>query len=570
MGVLVDWQIRQRVRDYGMIEPFTDYDSCPPGVISYGLSSMGYDLRIGTRFKVYSDARPTVVDPKRIDVHSYINIETEEPLPIPPNSYVLGESVELFRIPRDILVTIIGRSTYARCFSGDTRVTLLDGTAPTLEELADRGSSGEPFWGYGISALGRIEAVYLDTPRYFGTDRLMEVGLDNGERIRCTPGHRFILRDGRTLETAKLRLGTSLMPLYTREFRGYEGVWQPLTRHFEATHRLADEWNLRYGIYEAAPGQHRHHVDEDPRNNDPRNIIRMSAAEHNNYHKKRYGVGWDGKAFGRRVSEAHRKKMKDPAYARAYSEMCRAKAQRVWDLPQYEEVRGRLRAAFAERAASQEFREAARARMLARYAVSGSREAHGQLTREAWAGDDSRRQAQAKVMHEVNVASGRFRSDITEETVHQALLREGSIRGAARFLGCDRSVFRRFPEVVASTLTSPSDNHKVISIRDLPGEHDVFCPIIPEAGNFALQAGVFVNNSCIFVNMTPGEPEWVGVWTLEISNPTRLPTLIYPNEGIAQAIFYRADNPERLCDRSYADKKGKYQNQSGVTLPIVR
>jgi dCTP deaminase len=114
MGVLVDWQIRQRVRDYGMIEPFTDYDSCPPGVISYGLSSMGYDLRIGTRFKVYSDARPTVVDPKRIDVHSYINIETEEPLPIPPNSYVLGESVELFRIPRDILVTIIGRSTYAR------------------------------------------------------------------------------------------------------------------------------------------------------------------------------------------------------------------------------------------------------------------------------------------------------------------------------------------------------------------------------------------------------------------------------------------------------------------------
>ena len=70
----------------------------------------------------------------------------------------------------------------------------------------------------------------------------------------------------------------------------------------------------------------------------------------------------------------------------------------------------------------------------------------------------------------------------------------------------------------------------------------------------------------IIVNVTPLEPEWEGIITIEISNTTPLPAKIYANEGIAQILFFKAD---ALCETSYADRKGKYQNQAGLTLPKI-
>ena len=106
----------------------------------------------------------------------------------------------------------------------------------------------------------------------------------------------------------------------------------------------------------------------------------------------------------------------------------------------------------------------------------------------------------------------------------------------------------------------------MIAVRDLPGDHDVYCLTVPEAGNFALEAGVFVHNCGIIVNVTPLEPEWRGRVTIEISNTTPLPAKIYANEGIAQILFLKG---EAVCQTSYADKKGKYQDQKGLTLPFV-
>jgi hypothetical protein len=107
-------------------------------------------------------------------------------------------------------------------------------------------------------------------------------------------------------------------------------------------------------------------------------------------------------------------------------------------------------------------------------------------------------------------------------------------------------------------------NHKVAAVRELPGEHDVYCVTVPEAGNFALEAGVFVRNCGIIVNVTPLEPEWEGHVTLEFSNTTPLPAKIYANEGVAQMLFFESDE---VCSTSYADRGGKYQGQRGVTLP---
>jgi intein/homing endonuclease len=220
----------------------------------------------------------------------------------------------------------------------------------------------------------------LDAPRFIGRDSLLEIELDNGERIRATPDHLFMMRDGRMAAAHTLRPDDSLMPLYRELHRGYEQVYQPDDGYFYRTHALTDAWNVGHKIYDAIPGTSRH-----------------------------------------------------------------------------------------------------------------------------------------------------------------------------------------FPHMLKRSEGSPAyRNHKVAAIREIAGDHDVYCLTVPEAGNFALEAGVFVKNCGIIVNVTPLEPEWEGHVTLEFSNTTPLPAKIYANEGVAQMLFFESDE---VCETSYKDRGGKYQGQRGVTLP---
>lgn len=388
MGLKPDHWIKKMALEQGMIDPFIE-SQVRNGVISYGVSSYGYDIRIADEFKIFTNVFSAIVDPKDFDPRSMVDFRGDVCI-IPPNSFVLGRTIEYFRIPRGVLTVCLGKSTYARCFSGDTRVALVDGTAPTLEEMTRRHDDGEMFWGYSMGPHGRIIVSWLDAPRYIGRDALLEITLDDGATIHCTPDHEFITRDGRLEAADNLRPGDSLMPLYRDLWRGYEMVFQPLNGHMFPTHRLADEWNIRNGVYADEPDTHR--------------------------------------------------------------------------------------------------------------------------------------------------------------------------------LNCDRTVFRRFPDVVAEFKGKRSEynNHKIQSIKNVPGDHDVYCLTVPEAGNFALEAGVFVRNCGLIVNVTPFEPEWEGYVTMEISNTTPLPAKIYANEGIAQVLFFEADEE---CTLSYADKKGKYQGQQTIVLP---
>jgi deoxycytidine triphosphate deaminase/intein/homing endonuclease len=251
---------------------------------------------------------------------------------------------------------IVHNSTYARCFSGDTRVALVDDASSTLEEMARAYGSVRRFKGYSIGRDGCVITSLLEAPRFIGRDSLLEIELDNGARIRATPDHPFMMRDARMTPAHTLRPGDALMPLYRDLIRGHESVYQPM----------------------------------------------------------------DGFPYDPRVH---------------------------------------------------------------------------------------------------------------------------------RPINLENPVYR---------------NHKVTAIREIPGDHDVYCLTVPEAGNFALEAGVFVKNCGIIVNVTPLEPEWEGHVTLEFSNTTPLPAKIYANEGVAQMLFFESDE---VCETSYKDRGGKYQGQRGVTLP---
>jgi dCTP deaminase len=99
--------------EQGMIEPFEDRQ-VREGVVSYGLSSYGYDIRVADEFKVFTNINSTVVDPKNFDARSFVDVKADVCI-IPPNSFALARTVEYFRIPRDVLTVCVGKSTYARC-----------------------------------------------------------------------------------------------------------------------------------------------------------------------------------------------------------------------------------------------------------------------------------------------------------------------------------------------------------------------------------------------------------------------------------------------------------------------
>ena len=113
MSVMPDTWIREMATTKGMIEPFTEKLQ-REGVISYGLSSYGYDARVSREFKIFTNVDSAVVDPKSFAANSLVDRETDVCV-IPPNSFALARTVELFRIPRDVLVICLGKSTYARC-----------------------------------------------------------------------------------------------------------------------------------------------------------------------------------------------------------------------------------------------------------------------------------------------------------------------------------------------------------------------------------------------------------------------------------------------------------------------
>jgi dCTP deaminase len=113
MSIKSDRWIRRMAHERRMIEPFSDRQ-VREGVISYGLSSYGYDVRIARDFKIFTNINSTIVDPKNFDPRSFVDFEGDVCV-IPPNSFALARTVESFRIPRNVIVVTLGKSTYARC-----------------------------------------------------------------------------------------------------------------------------------------------------------------------------------------------------------------------------------------------------------------------------------------------------------------------------------------------------------------------------------------------------------------------------------------------------------------------
>ncbi len=113
MAIKADKWIKKMALEEAMIEPFVD-TQVRDNVISYGLSSYGYDIRISNEYKIFTNLNSTTVDPKLFDPKSFVDFEGDVCI-VPPNSFALGRTVEYFRVPRNVMTICVGKSTYARC-----------------------------------------------------------------------------------------------------------------------------------------------------------------------------------------------------------------------------------------------------------------------------------------------------------------------------------------------------------------------------------------------------------------------------------------------------------------------
>lgn len=193
------------------------------------------------------------------------------------------------RDPAKCEIYVVEGDSAGGCFSGETKVALADGRELSFLELIKEQKEGKEHYGYTILDSGNIGIQkIINVGKTKTAAEVVKIVLDNNEEIICTPDHLFMLRERNYKPAAELQRTDSLMPLNKQisklgkriTIKGYELVFNPKDNHWIFTHLLADEFNLRNGIYTEMQGAHRHHKDFNKLNNNPNNICRMNKEEH--------------------------------------------------------------------------------------------------------------------------------------------------------------------------------------------------------------------------------------------------------------------------------------------------
>ncbi|OGL88980.1 hypothetical protein A3H75_00435, partial [Candidatus Uhrbacteria bacterium RIFCSPLOWO2_02_FULL_51_9] len=392
------------------------------------------------------------------------------------------------------------------CFTKDTKIKLTDGRDLSFEELAEEYNEGKKNYTFTVNSNGRIAIAEIKHPRMtIPNAELLQVTLDNGAKIRCTPNHLFMLRDGSYKEAQNLQAGESLMPLYERvstnedrlKREGYALVYQNALHEWVPVHHLADNYNLTRHIYKKENGRVRHHKDFNKQNNNPDNIARVHWGEHWKIHYEQASNQHKNPEYRAKLAAGRNAYWSNPETKAYRSQKLSDRNRLAWQNPLYrEKMRGTLSRV------NKEYIQKHPERRL-EYAITGS-----QNMKRMW--QDPKYRA---LFHEKIVAANKKRvtnntGKLKFLTICRAVLGKyrqiskeyyEDLRNQLYGYGCAttwetgiKEYYQNNPDLVLHELNK---NHKVLGIIPLSSREDVYDLTIDDSHNFALSAGVFVHNS---------------------------------------------------------------------------
>ena len=403
------------------------------------------------------------------------------------------------------------------CLSGDTEIALANGESVSIEDLVGR----ENVWVYACdpNTLRVVPARAFAYLRRKNAD-LVEVVLDNGEVVRCTPDHLWMMRDGSFREASKLSSGDSLMPLYRKESTkgivGYELVMDPRDEAYHFTHRrfVPGEKHGRGWVI--------HHKDWNKKNNDPNNLVWLEKASHQSLHarnitektRRKMALSQKGRKHTRqtkkKIAEAQHLRFEDPSERERVSQRVKAYWKKVHSGDVTPPVlsdasrrkmgspfRGKKRPKHAQKMKGNSFalgnEHTAETKKIISESLKGKRKPFGfgkkvslALLGRKKTVEHRRALSVAMAGKSVMEKHPNFRHDIESTNVRRLHDQEGiPFVRIAESLGCNEATVRRRYCGV---------NHKVISVKRLYEKEDVYDLSVEKHHNFALSAGVFVHN----------------------------------------------------------------------------
>jgi len=523
MSIKSDNWIRRMAQQHGLIEPFEPEqvrENAGGRIISYGTSSYGYDVRCAREFKIFTNINSTIVDPKRFDEKSFVDVSADVCI-IPPNSFALARTVEYFRIPRNVLTVCLGK-----CVTGDTRVVDAETGAyvPITEMRFGRSTLALENW--------RLRPAKVSAAMEQGKREVFELRTRAGLRIRATSNHPFRMLDGwRTL--GDLRPGDRIAA--AREIPVFGKTPIP---DWEAT---------LLGLKVGAAGKFVPQSIFMAPERTVRLFLQALFSGDGGIYCSDVGCFLEYYSNSRRLIEDVRHLLLRFGVFSLIREKTTSIGTRACkiQITDKEQIRR-----FAERIGfpvGSIKQQRLKTLMLPMIRAQPRRKSNfDTLPREAWA-----------VLGASALAAG----------------------SSVNALGIKVSAQQSMPYVAARALAAIAPDAELALLVEGPvwdvvesiepaGMEEVYDICVPGPHNFVANDLVVHNSTyarCgIICNVTPLEPEWEGHVTLEFSNTTPLPAKIYANEGVAQMLFFESDE---VCATSYADRGGKYQGQRGVTLP---
>ncbi len=540
MGLKSDSWIREKALKENMITPFCE-NLVGEGVVSYGLSSYGYDIRVSDEFKIFTNINAEVVDPKDFNNNNVVDFKGDVCI-VPPNSFALARTVEYFKMPKDTLAICLGK-----CLTGDSRVLNADnGSYLPIREFNGVQST---------VAFDKFQTKKAEILNFIpnGIKKVYRLKTKAGLEIKATSNHPFLQIDGwRKLED--LKDGDRIAVARAIPFFGKDDLpaWEASL--------------LGLMISEGQCDSKVHSPTFTTEDEVLADLLKKSVKE---------GLNCEvttSPPYGYRIVNRQKR-----------GGIMSTNRATIW-LEEYK-LNVKSEKKFVPQSIFRAKKESVILFLQTLYSGDGSiykskdskdfyLEYYSNSKRLI---DDVHhlllRFGIFALIREKTTHRGRYTLQITDkDLIHKFYKEIGFYPNSIKQRRLEEliSQIHRRDEKLNSLLQSDSPIWDTIKSIEYIGEEEVFDLEVPNYHNF-IANDIVVHNSTyarcgIIVNVTPFEPEFEGHITIEISNTTPLPAKIYANEGIAQVLFLQGDEQ---CEVTYGDRKGKYQKQKGITLPKI-